>query len=150
MTLTIGRNNSEKIALDKDVTTLLTLTGTLRDSSSIVNPTIRIEGDISNVTGANYMTIPEFGRSYFITEIVSLRNGLYEISGHCDVLSSFKNQIRNNRAIVKKNESEWNLYINDGTLLQYQNPMILTKEFPSGFSTLEFVLAVAGKDTTST
>lgn len=144
MTLNIQINSSEKIALTKNITTVLTLTGTLRDTSSIINPVIRIEGDISQVIKCNYLTIPEFGRSYFITNITSIRNGLYEISAHVDVLSTYANEIRANKGITRKQENRWNLYINDGTLMQYQNPQVITKAFPSGFNTMEFVLAVAG------
>lgn len=144
MTLNVQINSSEKIALTKNITTVLTLTGTLRDTSSIINPVIRIEGDISQVIKCNYLTIPEFGRSYFITNITSIRNGLYEISAHVDVLSTYASEIRANKGITRKQENNWNLYINDGTLMQYQNPQVITKAFPSGFNTMEFVLAVAG------
>ena len=75
----------------------------------------------------------------------SIRNGLVEISGVVDVLTSFASGIRANRGIVAKQENDWNLYVNDGTFRVYQNPMVLTKEFPSGFSTSEFVMAIAGR-----
>ena len=47
-------------------------------------------------------------------------------------------------AIVKRQENRWNLYLDDGSFKVYQNPMVLTKAFPQGFTTQEFVLAVAG------
>ena len=90
------------------------------------------------------MTILTFGRSYFVNNITSVRNGVFEISAHVDVLSSFKTQIRGNAAIIRRQENKWNLYLNDGVFKVYQNPMVLTKEFPNGFSAPEFVLAVAG------
>lgn len=57
---------------------------------------------------------------------------------------SFADGIRNNTAIIKRQQEQWNLYLNDGSLKCYQDPIILTKAFPSGFTTQEFVLAVAG------
>ena len=68
------------------------------------------------------------------------------ISGMChvDALTSFANDIKANTAIIKRNENKWNLYLNDGTFKIYQNPDVLTKEFPSGFNAQEFILAVAG------
>lgn len=137
-------NNSEKNKLDKDLATISTISGTLKNETSIVDPVILIEVDLTNLINCNYMTIPSFGRSYFVTNIRSIRRNLVEVSAHVDVLSSFASQIRNNVAIVRRQENRWNLYLNDGVFKVYQNPMVLTREFPTGFSTFEFVLAVAG------
>ena len=137
-------NNSEKERLTKDVTNIVTVSGVLKSETSIIDPVIIIECDLNSVKNCNYITISEFGRSYFVNNIRSIRNGLVEFSCHCDVLSSFAEQIRGNIAIIKKQEKEWNLYLNDGSFKVYQNPNILTKAFPSGFTTQEFVLAVAG------
>lgn len=137
-------NNSEKNRLDKDVATISTLNGVLKNETSIINPIILVEGDLSSYVNCNYMQIPVFGRSYFVSNIRSIRRNLFEITAHVDVLSTYKSSIRNNRAIVRRQENHWNLYLNDGVFRVYQNTMILTKDFPSGFSTQEFVLAVAG------
>lgn len=137
-------NNSEKNKLDKDLATISTISGTLKNETSIVDPVILIEVDLTNLINCNYMSIPSFGRSYFVTNIRSIRRNLVELSAHVDVLSSFASQIRNNAAIVRRQENRWNLYLNDGVFKVYQNPMVLTREFPTGFSTFEFVLAVAG------
>lgn len=137
-------NNSEKNKLDKDIVTISTISGTLKNETSILDPVILIEVDLANLISCNYMTIPSFGRSYFVTNIRSIRRNLVEVSAHVDVLSSFASQIRNNVAIVRRQENRWNLYLNDGVFKVYQNPMVLTREFPTGFSTFEFVLAVAG------
>lgn len=137
-------NNSEKNKLDKDLITISAISGTLKNETSIVDPIILIEVDLTNLINCNYITIPSFGRSYFVTNIRSIRRNLVEVSAHVDVLSSFATQIRNNAAIVRRQENNWNLYLNDGVFKVYQNPMVLTREFPTGFSTFEFVLAVAG------
>lgn len=136
--------SSDKIKLDKDITDIATVTGTLKNGTSIIDPTILFEGDLSSYVTCNYMTITSFGRSYFITNIRSIRTNLFEIAAHVDVLSSFKTQIRSNDAIIKRQENLWNLYLNDGSFRVYQNPNVICKEFPSGFNTQEFVLAVAG------
>ncbi len=140
----LERNNSERERLTKDVQTIMTVSGVLKTETSIIDPVIMIECDLDAVVNCNYMTIPAFGRSYFVNNIRSIRNGLVEFSCHCDVLSSFASQIRNNTAIIKRQENDWNLYLNDGTFKVYQNPNVLTRAFPSGFTTQEFVLAVAG------
>lgn len=142
--ITLQTNKSEENKLDKRLIDIMTVSGELKTETSIIDPVIVIECNLAAVTECNYMTIPQFGRSYFVNNIRSVRTGLVEFSCHVDVLSSFKSQIRGNRAIIKKQENDWNLYLNDGTFKVYQNPMVLTKAFPSGFTTQEFVLAVAG------
>lgn len=142
--ISLQRNNSERNRVSKDVENIMTVSGELKTETSIVDPVIMIECDLSAVTECNYMAIPTFGRSYFVNNIRSIRTGLVEFSCHVDVLSSFAEQIKKNTAIVRKQENNWNLYLNDGSFKVYQNPIVLTKAFPSGFTTQEFVLAVAG------
>ncbi len=142
--IVLQTNNSEKNRVIKNLTDIATVTGTLKSETSIINPVILIEGDLTNYVGCNYMSISTFERSYFINNIRSIRNGLFEVSGHVDVLSSFQTQLKTNRAIIRKQENIWNLYLNDGTFKIYQNPNVLTKSFPFGFTTQSFVLAVAG------
>ena len=80
-------NNSADNVADKDFTTIDTLTGTLKEETSITNPTIRISynGALQNV---NYFYVPQFQRYYFVTDIRSIRNNIWDISGHCDVLTT--------------------------------------------------------------
>lgn len=143
--ITLQINNSERERLTKNVDTIMTVSGELKTETSIIDPVIIIECDLNAVKNCNYMTIPAFGRKYFVNNIRSIRNGLVEFSCHSDVLSSFASEIRGNTAIIKKQENDWNLYLNDGSFKVYQNPNVLTKSFPSGFTTQEFVLAIAGR-----
>ena len=142
--IVLMRSNSEKNRLTKDTETIMTVSGFLREGTSIIDPVIKIECDMSDVVGCNYLSIPIFGRKYFVNDIRSIRNRLFEFSCHVDVLSTYADSIRENTGIIKRQENEWNLYLNDGTFKVYQNPNVLTRAFPSGFTTQEFVLAVAG------
>ena len=143
--IVLKRNNSEINCLDKNLTVIATLTGVLKDGTSIINPSIIVDGALADVSQANYATVAEFGRSYFINDIVSFREGLVQLNCHVDVLSSFAEQIRANKGIIFRQENEWNLYLNDGVLEVYQNPYVVTKEFPSGFDGQSYVLALAGR-----
>lgn len=144
-TIKLQRNLSEKNRVSKETNDIMTVSGTLREETSIIDPVFRIvTNDISLLSNVNYADIETFGRKYFVTDIRAVRTGIIELRCHVDVLSSFADAIKSNTAIIKRQENEWNLYLNDGSLKVYQNPIVLTKAFPSGFNTQEFVLAVAG------
>lgn len=144
MTITLYRNISEYNAVNKSINELTTLTGTLREESSIIDPVITIS-DIDNYVGSmNYAYIPEFNRYYFITNIESVRNNLWRVSFHVDVLYTYRSQIKSNSAIIERNENEYDLKLNDGLFRTQQNPRIAQFPFPSGFDTWNFVLAIAG------
>ena len=145
MNLNIGVNSSPDNKLDKSFTVALSLTGTMREESSVIDPVITVATG-SSITGCNYAYIEEFGRYYFIRNISSIRNGVWELQLHVDVLSTYKAAIRTQTAVVKRQERNYNLYLDDGIFKTYQNPFIVTKAFPSGFHNASFILAVAGGD----
>lgn len=136
-------NNSPRNYLDKNVTNVATVTGVLRDGSDIINPVIEIEFPTSPAI-VNYLYIGEFGRYYYVNDITSTKNGLWAFSCSSDPLMSFKSQIRNCTGILRRSQSYFNVMLDDGTFRAYNDPIVITKEFPSGFSTREYVLAVAG------
>ena len=147
MNIVLMVNKSEPEKVTKELTTLATITGSLKEGTSVINPTILIQGTpvtVQQIVTSNYLRIPDFGRYYFIRDISSVRTNLWEISCHVDVLQSYATQIKAQTAIIQRQMQKWNLYLNDGSFKVYQNPIVLTKPFPSGFNTMEFVLAVAG------
>lgn len=149
--ITLQINNSEKNKVQKTVTDLITVTGSFREKTSITNPVITFAIDNSDfevISQCNYLSIPILRRKYFVNEIKLVSNALWEVTAHVDVISSFASEIKANKAIIKRQETKWNLYLNDGVFKVYQNPKVLTKKFPTGFDALEFVLAIAGGDNT--
>lgn len=143
--LVLQYSASENNRVDKVLTEIAAYTGTLRQSTSIIDPVFVVECSLPDVVGANYLTVAAFGRSYFIKNITSHRAGLVEFSCHVDVLSSFKTQLRTNRAIVHRSEKNWNLYLNDGSLKVKQTPTVTTQKFPGSFgNTYSYILVLAG------
>ena len=144
MNLTLYTNNDNDRVVTKNLTQLAALTGTLRKNTSIINPVIEVEA-INNSIAAecNYAKIDEFGRYYFVNDIV-FTGKLFEVHMHVDVLSSFQTQLKALDAVVGRNEKEYNLYLQDGYFKTYQNPYIEIKQFPNGFTDLSYVLSVAG------
>lgn len=141
-TINLQCNNSDDNVLSKSLANLKTVTGSLKSETSILSPVILIEGEIP--TNCNYMTIPQFNRSYFVTDVISVRNNIFEIHAKVDVLTTYQNQIRNCKGIISRQSIDWNLYVDDGAFILYQKPELIIKKFPNGFSNPEFVLAIAG------
>lgn len=144
MTITLYSNLSEKTKLDKTLSQLAQLTGTLRDESSVTDAVILMSDIDAYISTANYAYIAEFGRYYFITAIDAVKANLWRVHMHVDVLSTYKVEIRSSMGIVERNEQDYDLLLNDGMFVTQQKPRIATFAFPQGFNTWDFVLACAG------
>ena len=140
--VSFGVTTSEKRQLDKSVSYSVSLSGVLRNETNVVNPTILVEANISTLSGCNYMSIPSFNRVYFITDIRSITDKLCEVSGHCDVLSTYKDGIRSNQAIVGRSATRgnWNLYLNDPMLKVTNKSLVLNKTGWTAFPKDQFSL----------
>lgn len=103
MEIVLYITGSEKHAIYKTLENGIEFTGSLRNESSVVNPVVLIE--MENPSQYNYCFIPDFNRYYFITDIVSIRTGLWRISCSVDVLMSFQSQILNLDIIVSDDTS---------------------------------------------
>ena len=94
----------------------LALQGVLKEPSSIMNPTIRIEPLAGNASphGYNYAYINKFGRFYFIEDWV-WSDGLWEVKMTVDVLASFKTEIGQQSEYILRTDSttDFNEYITD-------------------------------------
>lgn len=145
MTIKFYNNLSDKVVVDKNITQIGSdMTGTLRDDCSIVDPVIKVEGIVgSNLTSCNYAYIEEFGRYYYITNIVC-SGKLFEVHMHVDVLMTYKSGIRTNSAVISRQENNYNLYLQDGVFKTYSQPHIQVAQFPNGFTDFNFIFCVAG------
>lgn len=151
-TIKLYTNSSPENFFTKTITQVGTdLTGDLREESSIIAPGIRVA--LASVpANVNYMYVQDWGRYYFIDEIVSVRAGIWELRGRVDVLGSFGTSIKACSGIVHRAESDqaYNVYLDDGSFRSYADPAVITKAFPSGFATWEYLLVVAGGAGSST
>lgn len=137
-------NNSEKNKLGKSLSNLNVFSGSLKDETSVTNPVVIME--LENPTGFNYAYIPEFGRYYFIDDIVSVRTGLWKISMKVDVLESFKNNIRGIPVILSDStETGKELYLSGKVWKSKVKELTDIVNFPSGLSDNGyFILITAG------
>lgn len=119
--ITFYRNSSDDIRVDKSeyLTQVAFYTGTLREETSITNPVITIATDVFQP--CNYAYIGDFGRWYYIDDIISVRKGLWEVSLTCDVLMTYRVGIKNLKLLASRNEFEQTINITDDRALHYND-----------------------------
>lgn len=146
-TISLFKTASENNRVVKVLTDEKQLSGELRNQTSVLNPTIRIES-ADSISGYNYCYISEFGRYYYITDIVSVRTNCWVISLRCDVLMSYKDEIQSMNVILNNTqETGLSNYMSSPNWVSLVKTKTDIKAFPSGLSEQgEFILITAGGD----
>lgn len=144
MNLNLFQNNSDKNVMWKQITTKANLTGTLREGCSVLEPIIKVEGiSAADIPYINYAEIVDFGRYYYITDIV-LVGKLYEIHCHIDVLMTYKDQLKNIPAVIARHETTNNVMLTDGLIKTYADPNIEIRRASGGFTDYQYIFCIAG------
>lgn len=120
------KNSAENNKVDKTTSLIevATLTGTLREQTSIINPSITIE--LSTLLDFNYVYIEEFKRYYFVKNIVNITNKMWRIDLHVDVLMSYKDIIVTQTALIDRNEFSYNELLVDNEEITNIRPIYTT------------------------
>lgn len=144
MQIILYNNQSERNAINKNLTNAVTLEGNLREESNIKNPSITVYA-VSPIN-RNYAYIPQFSRYYFISEITSIRNNVWRITLTSDVLMSFRNEILNSYAVIDHTkETQINNYLKSDIWQTLVKDFTDIVNFPSGLlDTGEYILITAG------
>lgn len=120
----------------------------------VLRPVLLLTGDASDYSLCNYVQIPDLHRYYYAT-VKSVPGGMVEISCSPDPLTSaWHLGLADLYAVIERQQEQFNLYLNDGTLKAYANDLIQTKKFtlPSpvptgeigGFGSPQYVVIIAG------
>ena len=146
-TISLFKTSSENNRVVKVLTNERQLSGELRNQTSVLNPNIRIES-VENIAGYNYCYIPEFGRYYYIVDIMSVRTNCWDVSTRCDVLMSYKDEIQNLNVILSNTQEKGlSNYLASPNWVNLVKTKTDIKVFPSGLSEQgEFILITAGGD----
>ena len=149
MFITFYQNQSAPNVIPKVKTKKFDKTGTLKNNTSITNPTILLQlSDYDNIRQTNYCFIPDFNRYFYIDDI-RIMNTLVEVSMTCDVLETYKEDILNSTQLVARQEKKKNLSIIDNRLPMCSDVSITTHlpdKVGDTFTTSEgfFILGTTG------
>ena len=83
---------------------------TLKENCSIITPTIELSAATMDY---NYAYIADFGRYYYIRDIVSNANNYWTLQLECDVLATYKTEIGNASEYVLRSASSYDGDITD-------------------------------------
>lgn len=145
LSCTLYKNLSPVNKIGKNITDALSLNITMKDNCSVIDPLIRIQTS-TDLSTYNYMYIPALSRYYFIKNIETVNNNIWDIKAHVDVLETYKTGILANEAVIKRQQGLYNLYLDDPEFHVLNYERIQTYKFPANtFSkALKYVLVVNG------
>lgn len=147
MNIKLCSSTSEIVAINKDISIIDDVSATIKGALSVENPVLILQYKSDIQPNVNYVYIQEYNRYYFVTDIINLTGGRYEIHCKVDVLMSFKDDILNLSCIVDKQSSKdnANMYLDDGSFVVQSKEFVDTIDFPRGFNDNgEFILITAG------
>lgn len=140
MIIKLYKTLSEDNKLDKELTLVREININLLIRSNVTSFTFSLASDI---TGANYMYIPDWGKYFFLKSPTVERNGYISYNAVEDVLMTYKEQIRQESGIILRQENDGNLYITDSTFPVENRNKTFFKKFQNGFEeTISYYLIV--------
>ena len=118
MDIKLCQNLSENNIINKTIQEIATATAVIKGALSVENPRLILTYNAS-LQDINYLKIPELHRNYYITDVINLTGGRYEIQAKSDVLESFKNDKKNpnliniNATIIVERQSQKKIVIGE-------------------------------------
>ena len=132
--INLYKNSAEPNKLDKtaDLSTVGTISGVLRQECSLINPEIIIQYD--KPPDFNYCYIANFGRYYYVENIVSMRQNLWRVRLRCDVLMTYKTQILNLTARIARQQYTYSYRQIDSEIPFTNDPEITVEDIPNSLN----------------
>ena len=128
------KNSAEPNKVDKtaELSTVGTISGVLRQECSLINPEIIIQYD--KPPDFNYCYIANFGRYYYVENIVSMRQNLWRVRLRCDVLMTYKTQILNLTARIARQQYTYSYRQIDSEIPFTNDPEITVQDIPNSLN----------------
>lgn len=144
MNLTFYKNLSDPKCAVKNLQSLGVIQNvTLRSEESILTPSFEV-ATAALPNDFNYVYCDYTGRFYFTGNAIMVRNGLYRIPCHVDVLSTYNAPLRALSATINRNEAEYNGYIIDDNYIGLAYEEVVSKPFPNAMENDSIVLITVG------
>lgn len=128
MQVTLYNNLSDPRKMNKNIQTISTVNCKLLEPTDMLNPSITLELTPHNIN-ANYLYIPDFGRYYYIIDMIIETKERIRFDCKVDVLMTYKDNISQTDFIVTRSSMKevYNMYLNDPRMGSQQNKQIQQK-----------------------
>lgn len=133
MKLHLNKNLSSANTLNKVLSPSKQFDVILKENTSLLFPVVTVTGKLYDFHEYNYAYIPSFGRYYFMSEPKSVGVNLVELSFSVDVLMSWKDQIKNCKAFITRQENKYNTFYYDEKFPEFCYNNTIIKRFPAKF-----------------
>lgn len=138
MELILYKNKAESNRLDKSdyLEKIYELDGTLRDKCSIISPIIQVQlVELTKICQCNYAYIADFGRYYYIDDVVGEYNSIVTLYMRSDPLMSFKDPILDLDVVIKRNQYIVDPYLYDEKIAANIKPIyeIISGDYNENF-----------------
>ena len=132
--INLYKNSAEPNKVDKtaELSTVGTISGVLRQECSLIDPEIIIQYD--KPPDFNYCYIANFGRYYYVENIVSMRQNLWRVRLRCDVLMTYKTQILNLTARIARQQYTYSYRQIDSEIPFTNDPEITVQDIPNNLN----------------
>ena len=142
MIVQMYHTDSPNNKLIKDLSLYKTYDATPYGPVDVDKPQMIFSSDISDY---NYAYIPEYNKYYFVNAPVLSSDGMAVYELECDALMTNYEDILNLDVTIKRSETIFNEYIDDGTFVPDTREFVQCVTFEDGFNeTGELILITAG------
>ena len=93
MLITLFKVTDSQDTINKTMVDGLDIEVKLKSDFNILNPDVLLLIDNADVRNYNYLSIPEFGRFYFVDNVTNINNRMFRLTCSCDVLETYKNEV---------------------------------------------------------
>lgn len=137
ITCQIGTTSSPPNAITKSWSTVGTATCDLLNDCSVHDPVLILTYNSSYIN-CNYMYISNWGKYYFLEEPVLLTGSRMQITGHEDVLMTYRSGILGLTCMIDRAENKQNQNMQDDKDIKQANGLVYTQALQTPFFTNEF------------
>lgn len=116
MQIVLKKNTTPLNHCNRNLTTIATISGTLKEGCDILEPDIRVNYNLDYFT-ANYASIADFGRNYYYRKPPTVDGDFLILHLHADTLMNYLPIVLASQCIAERSSSKYNLYLNDSALL---------------------------------
>ena len=136
----IKRKNSTYVPTSAELAAFTEFSVTFKKPTSVRNPVFELA---TNIPLFDYAYVPDFLRYYFVSDVISLHNGLMEVHLEEDVMATHKSNIGATMARIAFATVGYDKWIPDSRLGVYSTINVFTQTASSGINNGANVLTVA-------